>query len=375
MDYEKLFNTDVTSSSMVEWKKQGKKTLGTICCHVPEEIIHAAGILPVRLRATGCKDNSTAETWMSSLACSYASSTLQYMMDGTYDLDGMIATDGCLMAGRIFDNWAHVNPDKDKHYLHQMAAPRIANELSLKYYVDEMNDIRKDLEEFSGVEITDEKIKESIDLYNETRALIRELYDLRKAEFPVINGTDSLKIVLAATSMPKEEFNTMLKSFLNEAKDREPIKDHRVRLMLIGSALDDPEYTKVIEDKGGLIVTDAVCFGSRYLWEPVEVDDENLLESLANSYLKRPVCPRMLDLHDELHEFILDMVKDFKVDGIVYQKMQNCECWGGELVYLDKLMKDAGIPMLVVEREELMANAGQLAIRTEAFIEMIVGSC
>lgn len=371
MDYEKLFNTDVTSQSMVEWKEQGKKALGTICCHVPEEIVHAAGILPVRLRATGCKDNSEAETWMSSLACSYASSTLQYMIDGTYDLDGMVSSDGCLMAGRIFDNWAHIDPKKDEHYLHQMAAPRIVKDLSLQYYTDEIKDVKKGLEEFVNVEITDEKIKKSVELFNETRALIRQLYDLRKAENPVINGTDTLKIILAATSMPKEEFNELLSSFLAEAKNREPITDYRARLMLIGSALDDPEYTKVIEDKGGLIVTDAVCFGSRYLWEPVELKDDNVLGSIAESYLKRPVCPRMLDLHDELHDFILDMVKDFKVDGIIYQKMQNCECWGGELVYLDKIMKDAGIPMLVVEREELMANAGQLAIRTEAFMEMI----
>lgn len=371
MNYDKLFDVNVTSTALKEWRAKGGKAIGTICCHVPEEIIHAAGMLPVRVRATGCKDSSDAETWMTSFSCSFARACLQHLIDGTYELDGLIASDGCLMAGRIYDNWAHVDPDKGKHYLHQLAAPRVYRPDSVDYYKNELKDIIEGLEKFGGVTITDEKLKASVALYNETRALIRELYELRKAENPVITGTETLKIILAATSMPKEEFNVLLRAFLDDAKNRTPITDHRIRLMVIGSALDDPEYTQVIEEKGGLIVTDALCFGSRYLWEPVELNDGDVLGSLADAYLSRPVCPRMIDLHDELYDFICKMMEEYKVDGVLYEKMQNCECWGGEGVYFNDKMKEAGIPMLIVEREELMANAGQLAIRAEAFIEMI----
>lgn len=371
MNYEKLFDTNVASASLKEWRAKGGKAIGTICCHIPEEIIHAAGLLPVRIRATGCKDSSEGETWLTGLSCSYARGCLQYLIDGTYELDGLIASDGCLMAGRIFDNWAHIDPQKGEHYLHQMAAPRVYRAHSVSYYRGELSDIKEGLEQFTGTTITDEKLKASVALFNETRALIRELYALRQAENPVINGSDTLKIILAATSMPKEEFNVLLRAFLDDAKSRTPITNHRVRLMVIGSALDDPEYTQVIEDKGGLIVTDALCYGSRYLWEPVELGGGDVLGDLADAYLKRPVCPRMIDMHDELGDFIMGMVKDYKVDGILFEKMQNCECWGGEGIYLTERMEKAGIPMLVVEREELMANAGQLAIRAEAFIEMI----
>lgn len=371
MNYEKLFDTSISNTSVENWKAEGKKAIGTICCHVPEEIVHAADMLPVRVRATGCTDSSDGETWMSSFSCSYARSVLQYLIDGTYDLDGLIASDGCIMASRLFDNWEHIDPNKKNNYLHQIGAPRILGDHNISYYKDELNDIKEGLEKFGGVEITDEKLKASVALYNETRSLIRQLYELRKAENPVISGTETLKIILSATSMPKEEFNELLKAFLADAKNRTPITDHSIRLMVIGSALDDPEYTKVIEDAGALIVTDAMCYGSRYLWEPVELDDSNVLGSIANSYLSRPVCPRMLDGHEDMHEFIFEMIKEYKVDGVIYQKMHNCECWGGEGVYLNDLMKNANIPMLAVEREQLMANAGQLAIRVEAFIEMI----
>ena len=79
----------------------------------------------------------------------------------------------------------------------------------------------------------------------------------------------------------------------------------------------------------------------------------------------------MMDKHGELHDFIISSAKENACDGVIYERMQNCECWGGENVLLEKKLKDAGIPLLTVEREEQMANAGQLAIRAEAFIEMI----
>jgi len=79
----------------------------------------------------------------------------------------------------------------------------------------------------------------------------------------------------------------------------------------------------------------------------------------------------MIDNRDELHRLILSRAKEYNVDGIIYEKMQNCECWGGENVFLEDELKNAGIPLLNVEREQKLANVGQLEIRAEAFIEMI----
>jgi len=379
MSKENSFNSGfgINNLAIEAWKQKGKRVIGTICCYVPEEIIHAAGLLPIRIRATGCTDDSAAEAWMSPFSCSYARSCLEFLMNGTYDyLDGVVSSDGCLMAGRIYDNWRYAGKEKingKKYFLRQVGAPRLLKENTLPFYREELVEFKKALEEFTGVEITDEKLKVSIELYNETRRLIRELYELRKSNTPVISGSETLRITLAAMSMPKEEYNQMLKDFLAEAAKREPITNTRARLMIIGSAIDDPEYLKVIEDKGGLIVADATCYGSRYLWEPVEVDGGDAMSALAKSYLSRPTCPRMCNLHDDLHAFILKAAQDFRIDGIIYASMKYCEIWGGENVFLEDKIKEANIPLLAVEREEILTNAGQLAVRAEAFIEMIEG--
>jgi bzd-type benzoyl-CoA reductase N subunit len=356
-----------------KWKEEGKKILGTICCHVPEEILHAAGIMPYRLRATGSTDISDAEAWMSTFSCTFAKGCLEYLINGQFDfLSGIVSSDGCLLAGRVFDNWRYIDNNKDKAelYFQMVGAPRIYNEKGVDYYKGELKELISGLEKYTGHKITEEKLKESVDLYNETRELIRELYALSKTENPVITGYERLKIILAATSMPKQDFNKLLKDFLAEVKTRKPVENVRVRLMMVGSALDDPEYVKAIEDKGGLIVSDAICFGSRYLWEPVELGSD-VIGSMAQSYLSRPVCPRMCNLNYTFKDLLVNMAKEYHVDGIIFEVMKYCEVWSAQGLYLEEALKEAGVPLLKLEREEIMTNIGQLAVRAEAFIEML----
>ncbi|WP_094607527.1 (R)-2-hydroxyisocaproyl-CoA dehydratase beta subunit [Sporomusa silvacetica DSM 10669] len=369
-DEKLIFESNLPNSAVQIWKKQGKKVIGTICCHVPEEIIHAAGLLPYRIRATGCTENSQGESWMTSFSCSFASSCLEFLLNGTYDfLDGVITSNGCMHAQRLYDNW---RLNDMRSYRQSLTVPRKVSDSAISYYREELVQLKAALEKFSCVAITDEKLENSVKIYNETRRLIRKLYDLRRSESPVITGTQSQKLILAAMSMPKEQYNELLSNYLEEAKGREPLATYSARLMLIGSALDDPEFIKIIEDKGGLVVTDVQCFGSRYLWEPVEIDGD-LMTSLATSYLKRPTCHRMVDQHQALFDFIIDMVKNHNVDGIIFEKMHNCDLWGGENLFLEERFKKANIPVLSLQRDEIMTNTMQVGVRVEAFIEMLQG--
>ncbi|MDR0357393.1 MAG: 2-hydroxyacyl-CoA dehydratase family protein [Clostridiales Family XIII bacterium] len=366
----------IQNESIDAWKSQGKKVIGTVCCHVPEEIVEAAGMLAVRVRATGCTDQSTAEVWMSPFTCTFARSCLEFMLDGTYGfLDGMVNSDGCLTIGHLKDNVYHIDKERAQSgnfFLKKIEAPRNAHRHAYAFFEEELRRLCVDMEGVSGNKITDEKLWEAIELYNETRSLIREFYALRKADEPVISGTDSLKVMLAAMSMPKTEFNQAMREFLKDADKRPPIKDARVRLMIIGSALDDPEYVRIIEDAGGLVVADANCFGSRYLWEPVVAQDgESPIQTLSREYLDRPTCPRSMDIHDKLIDYILQTMKEYKVDGVIFERLKFCEVWGGEAAFFDEVFKKEDIPYITVEREEIMTNTGQLAVRAEAFIEML----
>lgn len=372
MDYQKLFESDISDAAIKAWHAKGKKAVGVVCCHVPEEIFYAADILPVRMRATNCIDSSEAQTWMSSFSCSFARGMLQYWLNGPYkELDGIVASDGCMQASRVHDNARYINiKNNSGKYIRQIDAPRLVNKDSYVFYKSELQDLIHELEELSGSKVTDEKLRAAVAKQNEARELVAKVYELRKEENPVISGTDCLKLTLAYTNMPIDEYVELLKAFLADAGNRNPVIGHRARIMVIGSGLDDPQYLKVIEDKGGLVVNDALCFGNRGFNTPMELGDD-VVDSIAKYYLERLVCPRMMDMHFDLDDHIMETCKEWHVDGILYQRMQYCEIWGGEEAYFQNRFKDAGIPVLTVEREEQMTNEGQLGIRAEAFVEML----
>jgi len=359
------------NSAINEWKAEGKKVVGFLCTYMPEEILYAADILPVRLRAPNCRETSLADVYMSHLTCTFMRSCLQFTLENKFSfLDGLVFTNSCDVVRRLYDNIREYR-HSDFHFMHLITVPHKVNEELIIWYKDELKEFAEKIEVVFSVKVTEAKLKQAIDVYNETRRLLRELYELRKSDSPPISGVEMLSVVLAGSCLPKDRYNRMLKKLLDELRHRKGISNYRARLMIAGSGgCDNPDYFGLMEELGGLIVTDSLCFGSRYFWETVGTEGELML-NLARSYLKRPSCPRMVDNVGERGEFVKQMVKDFKVDGIVFQRIRHCDLWGGQLLYTKKDLKEAGIPLLSLEREYMMRDVGQVRTRIQAFLETI----
>jgi bzd-type benzoyl-CoA reductase N subunit len=354
-----------------EWKQQGKKVVGFMCTYVPEEILYAAGILPVRLRAPNCVETTSADVYMSHLNCTFIRSCLEFTLEDKYKfLDGLVFTNSCDHVRRMYDILGEIRPT-DFPLLYLISVPHKVNDDLIAWFRDELGRFKQTVEKTFGVEITDASLRNAIDVYNETRSLLRQLYDLRKGKNPPLTGAETLSVIVAGFSLPKNKYNELLRQLLDELGEREGISDYRARLMIAGSGgCDNPAYLQVMEDLGGLVVTDSLCFGSRYFWEPVEVGNDPLL-NLAKAYLNRPSCPRMVDNAGERSDYMKQMVNDFNVDGVVFQRIRYCDLWGGQLLYLEKEMKESNIPMLSIDREYSLGAVGQLRTRVQAFLERI----
>ena len=366
-------SSSLPNSAINDWKSGGKKVVGFFCSYVPEEILYAANILPVRLRAPNCTDRSAADTYMSHLNCTFMRACLQYALDGRYKfLDGLVFTNSCDHVRRIYDILREIRPE-DYPLLHMISIPHKSDEDLIAWFGEELSAFKKIVEDTFGVEITEGGLRDTIKVYNQSRDLLKQLYDLRKGDKPPISGADALKVILAGYSLPRERYNELLRRLLAELGLKEGISGYRARLMIAGSGgFDDPAYIDVIEDLGGLVVTDSLCFGSRGFWEPVQEDDNPML-AIARAYLNRPSCPRMVDKVAERCDFVKQMVADFNVDGVIFQRVRYCDLWGGQLLYLERELREARIPMLSLEREYAMGGVGQLRTRVQAFLERIEG--
>ncbi len=350
------------------WKDQGGKVVGYFCSTVPEEIITAAGLTPFRMRATGSTGTEESDAFYSSINCSFPRHCFNQVLTGDFKfLDGIVCVNSCDHVRRIYDNWKRFVPTD---FIEMMSLPRKTGPDQVGWYTEELAMLKDKVGKHFGVEITDDRLWEAVKLHNETRRLQKKLYELRKQEKPPITGAETLAVMVAGTAMPKEQYNEKLRELLDELSGTEGPGGHRARLLIVGGILDDPAYIKVIEDQGGLVVTDSTCFGSRLMWVEVDENASDPISALAQYYLTdRPSCPRMYGEHDNRAQYVIDMCREFNCDGVIGERLIFCDSWLVEHYMLGQDLKAAGIPMLKLDREYLTSGIGQLRTRVQAFLE------
>ena len=363
-------NTFPKTAQILEYKHQGKKVFGWLCTYVPEEIIHAAGALPIRITGYSKEmelEDGTAYLYINS--CSFSRSCLQLGLKGEYNfLDGVAGGSTCDGARRLFDLWRNYI---DTPFYHVLTVPRKYTQSAHDLYHSQVLQFKVHLEEFMGIQITDESLYQSIGVYNESRALLKRLYELRKLDNPPITGTETMEVLNACFRMPKELFNEWLSNLLDELQGSDNASKSRARLMLVGSAITNPELIESIEELGGLIVTDELCTGTRYWSDPVVLDKNSTpVEAISRRYLNNFPCARMFP-SDERFNRILDLARDFRVDGVISQIIRYCVPYAHDLPLLTEKLKANGIPTLALDVEYGTSGSGQIRTRVQAFLEML----
>jgi len=353
-----------------EHKRQGKKVFGWLCTYVPEEIMHAAEILPVRV--TGYSREMELEDGNAYLYinnCSFSRSCLQMGLRGEYQfLDGMVAGSTCDGARRLFDLWQHYLRTPFHHIL---TVPRKYTEKAHNLYCQQVVQFREHLEEFLGRKIADEQLRHSIEVYNRARTLLKQLYELRKADAPPISGAETMEVLNASFRMPKEQFNQWLEQLLSELGKSSVTHKGRARLMVVGSVMNNPEFVKSIEAQGGLVVTDELCTSTRYWSDPVVLEaGQDPVRAISRRYLSNFPCARMVP-SDERFNRILNLVKEFKVDGVISQIIRYCVPYAHDLPLLRDRLKEIGVPVLALDVEYGTSGSGQIQTRVQAFLEML----
>jgi benzoyl-CoA reductase/2-hydroxyglutaryl-CoA dehydratase subunit BcrC/BadD/HgdB len=217
-------------------------------------------------------------------------------------------------------------------------------------------------------------LKESIIIFNETQRLQKRLYELRKKNTPQITGSQSLAVMVADGAMPKDEYNRLLKTLIEELENNDGVSGYDHRLMVSGSVIDDPAMLKIIEDTGGLVVSDTLCFGtSKSFRDPIK-EDGDPINAIADRYYNQVLCPRMFDSYPKRFDFALNTAKQANVEGVILQSINNCDLHGIDNVMLGRDFEKNGIPVLILEREyDALADAGRIRTRVQAFLERIGG--
>jgi len=367
--FREVNRTFPETEEILEFKEHGRKVFGWLCTYVPEEVIHAAGILPVRITGYAQEtelDDANAYLYINN--CSFSRSCLQLGLKGEYGyLDGIVAGSTCDGARRLFDLWQYYIKVPFHHIL---TVPRKYTERAHALYYEQVVKFKERLEQYLESEITDEALLRSISIYNEARELLKKLYDLRKLHKPPITGAEAMEVLNASQRMQKEYFNFYLRELLAELSVSGIEHGSRARLMLTGSVMNNPDFIRSIEELGGLVVTDELCTSTRYWSDPVVLGDYSPLEAISRRYLNNFPCARMVP-SDGRFDRILQMAHDYKVDGVISQIIRYCVPYAHVLPLLTDRLKKAGIPVLALDVEYGTSGSGQISTRAQAFLEML----
>lgn len=360
----------------------GKKALGYTCYFVHEVLLNLGGCFSVRLRAPGTSNTDIGTYYMTNKTCPFTRSILERSMEGGYNfLSAMLSSETCQMMHRAheyFDIMGLVKEQNPDFFLSMMDVPFVTTKAAYEHYENQLRrHILEPLEKVCGVDISDKAIRAAIEEHNDICGIISELGELRKLPNPPITSYEFHVLQLVSECCPQYLIKEKLRETLREVSKRkvDPKPNYRARLVVTGSEVDDPAFTKLLEDCGVYVVADRYCYGSLPGREQIEIrEGESALTAVARHYLSTSECPRFMNKEKQVQRrsYLKQLVNDYDADGILYLQMKFCEYWSYERVMgVHDMNEVEGIPCIGVEKEYTMASAGQLRTRFQAFVESI----
>jgi bzd-type benzoyl-CoA reductase N subunit len=354
----------------------GQKVIGYFCCFVPDEIITAFDMLPYRIQGSPGDPIDEADAVIEPMACPFARSCFNMALKGEYDfLDGFVAPHSCDTIERMYHIWQSNKPAPFNHLIN---VPHMMGPSSSEFYKKELQYFIHRLEEFSGKKMDQQKLRNAIKLYNRRRAALRELYDLRKSDPPLVSGTEITRVLVAGMSIPAAEHIVLVEALIAEVKKRPAQNgDGLPRIFIWGNEIDDIAFIRLVEECGAHVVMDDLCTGTRFFWDDVPATDDPL-DGLTTRYVCTH-CPRSLspqvglraeDLENRFG-YMRQFISQWRTNGVIFYIVRYCDTCELEGPDLREYLNNLKLPVLMIEDDYSTSTIGQLRTRIQAFLEMI----
>jgi bzd-type benzoyl-CoA reductase N subunit len=356
---------DASGAPLSDWPAgyPGHRAMGYLCSYVPEEIIHAAGFVPVRVRGRAASLHHT-DAHLQSFTCSLCRSTLDQALSGDLAfLAGTVFAHTCDAMQALADLW-RMNSEASRLVDTVMQPANLDSLAARPYLIAELNRFRDRLAAFAGRPPADDGLQASIALYDETRRLVHTLQGMRDR----LSAPHFFAVLDAAQMMPREVFNPLLAGLLS-VLERAPARPNGPRLFLVGAVLDEPRLLDLIEDLGAQVAGDDLCSGSRHFHGQVGAEGDPIA-ALADYYLRRPPCPTKLHPAHDPRAYLLDQVRQARAQGIVFVLEKFCDPHAFDYALVHSVLDDTGVPHLLLEMEQT-PSLEALRTRLQAFVEML----
>lgn len=350
-----------------DWKqKTGGKVLGCLCTYVPEEILYAADVLPVRILGSHEPQNVT-EPHIFAMFCPFCRDVLAQGLQGRYDyLDGIMISQSCLHIRQAYTSWDMHIPQEFSYFLPM--PHHVQSQHALDFTRSEFEIFQKKIEEWTGKKIGDAELEKGIDIVNRNRRLMKQVYETRKRDDLPMTGLEAMYMVVSSQMTHKDDHSKVTEAVLAELETRSVGREDTTRLIMLGSENDDVEFIQMVEECEATIVQDDHCSGTRSFWDEVESDGDPLTR-IATRYVNRLPCPTKDWPSRRRIERILRFAKEWNARGAVIIQQKFCDPHELDIPAIKKALEAEDIKVLFLELD-VTVPVGQFKVRAEAFMEM-----
>lgn len=362
---------DMTFPTVRRWREAGGKVVGHFQVHFPEEIAHAAGMLPVKIRGAQV-EAIQADSRFGSYLCSIIKTSLELALSERVQMEMFVTHPICDAARNLAAVWG-----RNFTYPCQILyLPQNANSsYAVTYLRGEYDRLRRSIEAVAGVAITNQRLRSSLAAYNQNRALLRELYAIKRETPWLVSADEAYTLLAVGGLLPREEHNDLLRTLLPMIRARETKPQDKVRVVFEGGFCEQPPLDLIRAiGRSCYVVDDDLLIGLRWIVEPVPLNGDPLF-NLAQAYLEKSAySPVQHDLRKPKEEMLLERIKSARAEAAIITAAKMCEPGLEEQVAYTRALDAAGIPYFVSEFEENMTSFDHLEIQLETFVENILFS-
>jgi benzoyl-CoA reductase subunit C len=360
---------DTTYPTVARWRERGGSVLGHFQVYFPEEIAHAAGMLPVKLRGAPV-EAARADSLFGSYLCSILKTSLEIALSGQITLDMFVTHPICDAARNLAGIWGR-NFDYPCEILY---LPQNANSAhTVSYLRGEYARLQRRIEEVTGATVTDDALQASLGVYNRNRALLRDLYALKRETPWLVSADEAYVLVAIGGVLPREEHNALLETVLPLLRARDAKPQDRIRVVFEGGFCEQPPLDLIrVLGRSTYVVDDDLLIGLRWITDDVPVEGD-ALANLAEAYIERSsYSPVQHDLRKRKESMLLDRIRAANAEAAVVTAAKMCEPGLEEQVTYTRTLDQEGIPYFVSEFEENMTSFDHLEIQLETFVENLL---
>ena len=360
---------DNPRKAMDDYKKEtGKGAVGIMPVYCPEEIVHAAGYLPIGMWGAQKKQISKARTYLPPFACSIMQSVMELQLEGVYDdLEAVIFSVPCDTLKCMSQKWNR--PVPAIVFTHPQNR-KIAKDAANVFARDEFNIVKEKLEDILDVHISNKAIKNSIAVYNENRAACREFSDVAAEYAAVVTPSDRHAVIKARWFMEKSRHTALVKELIAALK-AEPAPEFKGKKIIVtGIQVEPYDVLDIFQENGFAIVADDLAQETRNFRQDVP-DDDDALMALARAWNEFDGCSLATDANKPKGQMIIDAVKKYGADAVVVCMMKFCDPEEFDYPILLQEFEAAGVKNLYIEVDQESTAFEQVKTRIQTFAEIL----